>query len=493
MRIAKNSSNINDFNFFLLYRIDYRTSLTDIVTCKIKYEEGFANIFGHVFTKPEVMWTEADKALVVPTDYSLCIGFSLQTGTLLLLQCFWNYLANSVAKASFMSSKEFMFYIGWTVLSIIMFPIVQYNFSRDIYDPTYKEVFPELIYGCELFVVAVLGVISHFRFKKLLNNSRESNNARSITHKIRYFQELNLLLSIVLFIDSVSFIILSADGLTGRKYLNAHKFSADIFICNINVTSVITWFIVILIFHPKPTSQGTTTTLPAPTQDFLSTGKQFDTYTGSPILMPQGSQASSEFMHYTKSGSVIVPMANQPSYASGTTFQLNPLATIPTTDQNHYYQSSQKNKTMTHSTTPSTATLVSTPATKQQQRKDGGGYSPEDMFAANNNSHNNRPVSTTPPHPALNNNNNAMPALNESNVTAVNHDAASGDWESTVDWPMQHEPITSGTGSVRQQQSNYLQQQQQPYESVRRQKSDDSMWLHQSPRGATNNGGVRSP
>ncbi|KAI8146912.1 hypothetical protein BJV82DRAFT_596990 [Fennellomyces sp. T-0311] len=415
----------------------------DITTCKIKYEEGFATIFGHVFTKPEQMWTEADQALVIPTEYSLCIGFSLQTGTLLLLQCFWNYLANSVAKASFMSSKEFLFYIGWTIVSMISFPVLQYNFSRDVYDPTYKEIMPELVYGCELLIVAILGVISHFRFRKLLNNSRDSNNARSITHKIRYFQELNLILSVVLFIDSMSFIILSADGLTGHKTLNAHKFSADFLICNINVTSVIVWFIVVLIFHPKPANQTTVPNLPAPTQDFLSTGKQYDAYAGSPILMPQGSQASSEFMHYTKSGSVIVPMANQPSYTSGTTFQLNPLATIP----------AQNNMTM-HSTTPSTATLVSTPLPKR---------SPDEKTAS------------SPPQ------NNMMPSLNESNITAVNHET-NGDWESVVDWSIQHD------SSVRQS-NNYLQST-----NVRRQKSDDSMWLHQSPRGGTNNNNnVRSP
>ena len=34
-------------------------------------------------------------------------------GTLLLLQCFWNYLIKLVAGARFMSSKEFKVYIIW--------------------------------------------------------------------------------------------------------------------------------------------------------------------------------------------------------------------------------------------------------------------------------------------------------------------------------------------------------------------------------------------
>lgn len=41
--------------------------IKDITSVKIKYEEGFANVLGHIFTKPEQMWTKADKALVIPT------------------------------------------------------------------------------------------------------------------------------------------------------------------------------------------------------------------------------------------------------------------------------------------------------------------------------------------------------------------------------------------------------------------------------------------
>ncbi|KAI8883996.1 hypothetical protein K501DRAFT_152698, partial [Backusella circina FSU 941] len=103
----------------------------------------------------------------------------------------------------------------------------------------------------ELFIVACLGVVSHFRFRRLLANSRDSVNGRAIIQKIRYFQEINIILSTVLFGHGTLLTILSGDGLTRRKTLNAHKFSADFFICNINMCAVITWFCMILIFHPK--------------------------------------------------------------------------------------------------------------------------------------------------------------------------------------------------------------------------------------------------
>ncbi|KAI7882312.1 uncharacterized protein EV154DRAFT_606049 [Mucor mucedo] len=319
----------------------------DITSVKIKYEEGFASILGHVFTKPEVMWTKADKSLVIPTEYSLCIGFSLQTGTLVLLQCFWNYLADSVASATFMSSKEFKFYIAWTCSSFIVFPLLQYNFSRDIYEPTYKEIMPEMVYGIELFIVACLGVVSHFRFKKLLSKSPNTTNGRSITQKIRYFQEINVVLSTVLFGHGILLTILSGDGLTVRKYLNIHKFSADFFICNINMCAVITWFCMILIFHPKH-NQATVT----PDQDFLNeengVNNQSDISGQASTLVFGSSQSGSDYA-YHKQGSVH-PLSHSgmsTSQATDSAFQFGPLPTTPP----------RKNTSIT-STAPSMTTLV---------------------------------------------------------------------------------------------------------------------------------------
>jgi hypothetical protein len=91
----------------------------------------------------------------------------------------------------------------------------------------------------ELFIVACLGVVSHFRFRRLLANSRDSVNGRSITQKIRYFQEINVILSTVLFGHGTLLTILSCDGLTRRKALNVHKFTADFFICNSKVLLIL--------------------------------------------------------------------------------------------------------------------------------------------------------------------------------------------------------------------------------------------------------------
>ena len=91
------------FRYFHPTLCSYAFAATDIASVKIKYEEGFlaipnttmiitASILDEVMTmfpnneliityiqKPELYWTKADQELVIPTNYSLCVGFSFQT------------------------------------------------------------------------------------------------------------------------------------------------------------------------------------------------------------------------------------------------------------------------------------------------------------------------------------------------------------------------------------------------------------------------------
>ncbi|OZJ03872.1 hypothetical protein BZG36_03685, partial [Bifiguratus adelaidae] len=236
----------------------------DITSTIIKYQEGFLAIpdpaqltnplADTIITKPEMLWTPEHQSLVVPTDYTLCVGFSLQTGTLFLLQSFWNYLANSVAKANFMGSWEFRLYIVWSVVSMAMFPILQWVFSRpeaQLQNPNWKEIVPELAYGIELFIIACLGIHSHFRFRRLIHQSKSHANAKQVTRRLNYFMEMNKILTFCLTLCAASFIILSGDGLTKEMYLNTHKFTADLLICNANLLAIVVWFMLIMIFHPR--------------------------------------------------------------------------------------------------------------------------------------------------------------------------------------------------------------------------------------------------
>jgi hypothetical protein len=102
------------------------------------------------------------------------------------------------------------------------FRFCRWNFSRDVYPSTWKEIIPELVYGSALFIIAILGVVSHFRFKRLIYQTRDSTNGKSISSKITYFKDLNFILTICLLLDGACFIILSVDGLTSKWNIQLH-------------------------------------------------------------------------------------------------------------------------------------------------------------------------------------------------------------------------------------------------------------------------------
>ncbi|RUS18069.1 hypothetical protein BC937DRAFT_89177 [Endogone sp. FLAS-F59071] len=72
--------------------------------------------------------------------------------------------------------------------------------------------------------------------------------------------EMNKILTAALFVVSASLITLSVDGLMPGAYLNSHKFTADLLICNANLFSMVIWFLLIMIFHPRHGYGGVETT-----------------------------------------------------------------------------------------------------------------------------------------------------------------------------------------------------------------------------------------
>ncbi|CAG8507039.1 2470_t:CDS:2, partial [Dentiscutata heterogama] len=233
----------------------------DIATSKIKYTEGFMVIpyNGEIITKPEEFWSDDNKLLVTPINYILCANFSAQTCLLFLLQSFWNYLANNIAKTTFMGSFEFKSYIIYSIFSMALFPLLQWLFR---YDTLYTEVVPQLAYGIILFIIGLLGVRSHWRFTKLLRITRSVNSSQlCIVLKLEYFKEMNRYLTWGLFIGSTAMIILCADAFTPQKYLNSHKFTMDLLICHLNFTIWIVFVTLILIFYPSSNTLNDTLTM----------------------------------------------------------------------------------------------------------------------------------------------------------------------------------------------------------------------------------------
>ncbi|PKK74154.1 hypothetical protein RhiirC2_641048, partial [Rhizophagus irregularis] len=223
----------------------------DISTSIIKYKEGYIvnPLNGEIVMKPNEYYSESNKKLLVPTNYVLCANFSLQTCLLFLLQSFWNYLAKSLAKSSFMGSFEFKSYIIYAIFSIFIFPLLQHFFRSN---PLYTEIMPQLAYSIFMLLIALFGLRSHKRFTNLLAVTRKSSASQiNIILKLEYFRDMNRYLTWSLFIGSISLLTLCIDGLTTEKYLNVHKFSADLLMCHVSFSLWLVFVILMLIFYPS--------------------------------------------------------------------------------------------------------------------------------------------------------------------------------------------------------------------------------------------------
>ncbi|KAL7318888.1 hypothetical protein PS15m_002075 [Mucor circinelloides] len=223
----------------------------DAVSTWIKYTEKFILIPGtdKIISKPFNYWSKEHQDVAQAMDYVECVNLSMQTGVFFLLQCFWNYLSNTVAKKSFMSSWEFKFYIFWALGSVAVFPILQWYYRNDEH---LRETAPQLAYSIEVLITSLLGIRSNRRFGRILNISRNlKHGGAAIVEKLAYFKDMNIYLTTVLFFYALSLGTLCVDGLTTAKTINSNKFASDLLIANCNTASVLIWIIGISIFHPR--------------------------------------------------------------------------------------------------------------------------------------------------------------------------------------------------------------------------------------------------
>ncbi|KAI8970963.1 hypothetical protein BDB01DRAFT_731219 [Pilobolus umbonatus] len=184
-------------------------------------------------------------------DYVICVTFSLEVGVFFLMQTFWNYLSNRVAKRSFMGSFEFKFYIVMACCSIVIFPTLQYVYRNDV---NKREAIPQLAFGTEALFVSLLGIRSHIRFSRIIGISQRNGHAgnKGIVNKLSYFKDMNVVLSLCLGGFAVAMIILCIDGLTVEKVINHNKFAADFLIAFANICTLFLYQAIISVFHPRP-------------------------------------------------------------------------------------------------------------------------------------------------------------------------------------------------------------------------------------------------
>jgi len=81
-----------------------------------------------------------------------------------------------------------------------------------------------LTYATQLLILVLLGIRTHVKFIRLIRITTQHKNSANVIAKIRYFIDMNKLLTAALAITSIAFYLLSIDILTS-KIINRSKFA----------------------------------------------------------------------------------------------------------------------------------------------------------------------------------------------------------------------------------------------------------------------------
>lgn len=80
-----------------------------------------------------------------------------------------------------------------------------------------------MVYATQLLILVLLGIRTHIKFLELIKLTSSYKNSANIIAKLRYFIDMNKLLTTSLIVMTVSYYLLSIDLLTSAKFINNSK------------------------------------------------------------------------------------------------------------------------------------------------------------------------------------------------------------------------------------------------------------------------------
>ncbi|CAG8455709.1 8935_t:CDS:2 [Paraglomus occultum] len=224
-------------------------TLYDSIASYLKYKEGFILLpNGQALAKPGILWSEKDMRLSNMDTYLLMTYFAIENAGLFLLQNFWNYLTGTIVQKNFIASTHFKVNYGFALVAIVIFPLIPFVFQ---YNELLALVLPRLFAVTCNIPIILYGIRAHFKFSQFINESKGVLDGQLITSKLVYYRDMNTRFMTCIALGTISFFILSVDGLTPEKTLNSNKFISDLFANIANLAHTLDWIILILVFYPS--------------------------------------------------------------------------------------------------------------------------------------------------------------------------------------------------------------------------------------------------
>jgi len=196
----------------------------DGIAAYIKYQEGFYvnPTTGIISQRPAAEYTRSyDVELLTIADSVLNVSWSLKSSSLFMLIATFNHVSLSRFNIKFMSTTEFKICRLYSLVSILLYPIMEWSFS---YNELLSTIMPQFVYHVECAVIVVLLQLTNFRIRLLHDSSTQSEK---IAERLTWFIHLNDLLSIIVFFDFIGLFIINVDIVAGQTIYH-NKFWTDL-------------------------------------------------------------------------------------------------------------------------------------------------------------------------------------------------------------------------------------------------------------------------
>jgi hypothetical protein len=245
----RKSVKIKGVSVFLMIFSQLLMIIYDGLASYVKYQEGFALVYGTVLPTPFASYTAEDQLMTDVANTLLNISWSLKSSAMFLALAVWNYAVCKLMDfQNFQKSIEFKSYLFYSVVSFCLYPTLMVVFKND---PLYSTVAPQLVYNMECFIVVAIIIRTNRKFIKFCDGMTTSPTYERILSYVM----INRLLIATVLADGLSLTVLNVDIMSNPQNAQArsiynNKFATDILTAVFSAGFMLTYPIIITNMHP---------------------------------------------------------------------------------------------------------------------------------------------------------------------------------------------------------------------------------------------------
>lgn len=227
----------------------------DACTAVAKYNEGFENHEGKIQAKRKSEYSAANMDLIHAGDLLFNLGCTLKTSAAFLLLSLFHFTFQ--ASGDFISSRQFAMSRTYAVVSLVLYPLLQYGFSSD---PLISGVLPQFLYNVEALMTVGLCQLANTRFRRLLANQFLTDDAKA---HIASFTVANNWLTLASLLDVFGLMSMNIDIVSHQNNIRNAKLAKDVFSKLANTGFTMSFVVLAIMVFPKPRKQAPETDVEA--------------------------------------------------------------------------------------------------------------------------------------------------------------------------------------------------------------------------------------